>query len=91
MVEFQAVVNDINLFKEVVDFFSRRPDEEITFPTPYGAVSLRSWKEGVHVRREVSYDFDKKKFVMKDTVTIQAKPELQGLIERLSKKLKEVV
>lgn len=90
MPKFKAVVNKVNPYKIVRDFFGRPEDREATFSTPFGAVSLREWKEGVVVTRRVEYDPITERYKMFDEVFVPE--EIPELIERLRKsKAEEVI
>ncbi|MEM2446409.1 MAG: hypothetical protein QW734_07110 [Candidatus Bathyarchaeia archaeon] len=95
MVKFGPVkVDNVNLYKMVRNYFKRDEDEEKTFSTPSGIVSVRGWKVGnklVLVVRRIEFDPKKREYVMTDEIEID--PELTELVEKLRKikGLKEMV
>jgi hypothetical protein len=84
-VEIQGAVNDrFNPYKEIIRLYGRE-ERETNIPSPYGAVSLREWTNGIVITRAAKYDWSKRIHVLEDSATIPRKKEFSGLIERLKK------
>jgi hypothetical protein len=76
------VTEDINPYRKLVEKFGREK-KETPIPSPYGAVSLKEWDNGITLVRKVEYDFGRKMYVMKDRVCVPERSEFGKLIEEL--------
>lgn len=78
--KFEGTVSDnFNLYKLVRDKYGTE-DEEQNLPNPYGATSIRIWKNGIVIVRSVE-EFGAK---MIDKVDIPDRPEFEELIKQVN-------
>lgn len=80
------VSSDQNIYALVSSIYGRE-SSEYAISSPFGASSLRQWDNGIYVFRKIEYDFEKRKFVMKDKVGIPDSEEFAELIARVKRLL----
>jgi len=81
--EINGPVNEtFNPYKEIRGLYGRE-QKETNIPSPYGAVSLREWSNGIIIKRAAKYDPQKVVYILEDTAIIPESKEFLDLIERL--------
>ena len=80
------VEDGFNPYRDIVNAFGKE-DKETTFSTPFGATSIREWKDkGITLVRRVEYEPETNTYVLIDEVDIPRKYSM--LISKMQKSKK---